>query len=95
MNEVTINNKDYEITIYGDDLVLWCATEAIERVYEGGYSQLKYESEKYLEQQRRESFGGIGYISNTMIAEVALEELPEFCKRNFWKFEKRLEASVN
>jgi hypothetical protein len=95
MNEVTIENKDYEITIDGDNLTLWCATEPIEKVYHGGYIVSKHEAKKYLESQRRESFGGFGYITNSMIAEVALEELPEFCKRNFDKFVKHFEHSIN
>jgi hypothetical protein len=96
-NDVTHNNVEYSITcgdlnpITGalDSITLWSPKLATDLVFPGGWAQLLDESEDYLQGK------ALGYFTRHDVEDVAYEELPEFCKRNFDKFVKHFEASVN
>jgi hypothetical protein len=96
-NSLTHNNVEYSITtgdlnpLTGalDSITLWSPTLATDLVFPGGWAQLLDESEDYLQGK------ALGYFTRHDVEDVAYEELPEFCKRNFDKFKKHFEASVN
>jgi hypothetical protein len=100
-NSLTHNNVEYSITtgdlnpITGalDSITLWSPTLATDLVFPGGWTQLLNETNEHLSKQSRENPWGRYTMHD--VESAAYDDLEEFCKSNFDKFEKHFETSVN